>query len=390
MTNNPFALPTQESLAASRFPAVDVPQSSSFGYGQQQQQQPMQQQYSGYGQPSYAQQQPQQGTMYSQPSGSMQYQQPQATGAFQPQSSFGQYLQSQGGTVNFGVPQSSQYSGSMAHQAGSSAFYTAQPQPLNNQHVADLDPYSGRYGQQQQQPQQQQYGYAPSPQPPQQQQQQQPSFSQNQQPPQENFGEHPRHFMRANASVLETWDKTAWARVRALLSQLEKSWESRKRSVMEWQTWNLGSDDRDEVEKLRKEADNNIDVIAAYTIQIKEVFENYRHSSDQSSRAQVKQAMNLGLSSLPDWPATLSPPPKLADNQPGRTSLFDPAPQQQQQQQPQQFYQQSGYQQQQQPMYAQQTGYPQQQQPQQQQMMYAYAQQPMNTGYGQQGMYRPY
>lgn len=44
---------------------------------------------------------------------------------------------------------------------------------------------------------------------------------------------------------------------------------------MEWQTWNLGSDDRDEVEKLRKEADNNIDVIAAYTIQIKEVFENY-------------------------------------------------------------------------------------------------------------------
>lgn len=74
--------------------------------------------------------------------------------------------------------------------------------------------------------------------------------------------------------------------------------------------------------QLRKEADENIDTVAAYTLQVKEIVESYvsdisrlalsiqrltiiqlpqRYSSDQFSRAQTRRALNEGLQSLPDW-----------------------------------------------------------------------------------------
>ena len=75
--------------------------------------------------------------------------------------------------------------------------------------------------------------------------------------------------------------------------------------------------------QLRKEADENIDTIAAYTLQVKEIVESYvshlvldafqvkltlvgtqRYSSDEFSRAQTRRALNEGLQSLPDWSVT--------------------------------------------------------------------------------------
>jgi len=401
-SNNPFAAGPSNDFqnlqymsvanAANRFPAID-------GGQQQPQQQGYQQGY----------QQQQQQPMYAQPTG---YAQSHTTG-FVPSSGFGQNLYANGGlSLNFGVPSSSASpSGYQNGSMGSSQFYNPQPQQqqqqgMHQQLVADLDPFSGLN---QQLYNSHQFSNGLNPQI-QEQYQTQTTAAQQENRQQEMYGEHPRVYMKTHKAALEQWDQAAWGRARALFNQLEKAWEGRKKTVSEWQTWPLGMDDRETVDKLRKEADNNIDQVAAYTLQIKEVFESYRHSADSFSRTQVRQAMNEGLSILPDWPLTLQAPPKLTDsNQQQAPQQQQQYQQQQQQSQPQyqqqppqqQSYQQ-GYQQQQQPqqqmMYAQQTGYPggggggfqqQQQQP--------YQQQPQMTGmYGQQqqapqqqqGMYR--
>ena len=259
-SNNPFAL-SPENVAGQRFPdmaAFDPSYAASQQLQQQQMyQQGQQQQQPQYQQQQYAQQPQQQPQMYAQQTG---YQQSQPTG-FQPQSGFGQYLASQGGTsLNFGTP--SHATGGMQNfQPGASSFYNPTPQPhagtLHSQLVADLDPFSANARQQQQQQQQygqQQnggyYGGSQQAQPQQQQQQYNTTPQQQTQRQEEQYGEHPRTYMRNNKSALETWSNEAWARVRTLFQQLEKAWEGRKKLVMEWQTWSLSRDDRDQCDKV--------------------------------------------------------------------------------------------------------------------------------------------
>lgn len=255
-SNNPFALPelSLQGSAAQRFPAIDGIGSGSSNdqqqyYQQQQQGYPQQQQGGGGGGGGYVQQSQQQlQPMYAQPTG---YGQTPAAGGFTPSSHFGQYLQSSGGQLNFG---SSDSSSNRNSNYGSSAYYNPSPQPQRNQNqlVADLDPFSAGFQQQQRmngpasggggggyqaQPQQQiQYQTTPQ---------------QQETRQQEQYGEHPRSFMRANKSELETWNQQAWGRARALFVQLEKAWEGRKKLVSEWQVWSLGFDDREMCEKVR-------------------------------------------------------------------------------------------------------------------------------------------
>ena len=236
-SNNPFAL-SPEHMAGQRYPDI----SHEF-QGQQQQQMPMQTGY-GYGGGGYAQQQQQpqqQPQMYPQQTG---YPQQQQGSGFQPSSQFGQYLQSQGTGLSFGAPQ-----GTASTSAGSTAFYNPAPQPYNGtqyaQMTADLDPFSAQNRQQQSQPQyQQQQG--------QQQQQQQLMTTPQQQETrqQEQYGEHPRAFMKNNKQALETWNVSAWGRVRSLFQQLEKAWEGRTTLVSEWQRWNLSMEDRDQCDSV--------------------------------------------------------------------------------------------------------------------------------------------
>jgi hypothetical protein len=240
-TNNPFALD-----ASQRYPDIGGQPQQQYqnGYnGFPQQQQP---QYTGYGQQPQ-QMGPQMGSsqspMYAQPTG---YGHTQSTG-FTPSSQFGQYLKAQGTGLNFGAPSST---ASYASQPGASAFLSPSPQPQMMQQqqpssylnpvVADLDPFSQ---QQRMQMQQQMQGGSY-------QQEYQTTPQQQETRQQEQYGEHPRAFMRNNKTSLETWNMDAWNRVKALLNQLERAWEGRKKLVMEWQTWSLAMDDRDMCDKV--------------------------------------------------------------------------------------------------------------------------------------------
>lgn len=238
--NNPFALDPSQ-----RYPDINGGQPQQAYQSGYLQPQPQQQQFSsGYGQP----QQPQgysspmgpQSPMYAQPTG---YGHTQSTG-FQPSSQFGQYLKTQGTGLNFGAPSST---ASYASQPGASAFLAPSPQPQQqpssylNPAVADLDPFSAQQRQQMQQQQMQGGSYQP---------QFQTTPQQQETRQQEQYGEHPRNFMRSNKQSLETWNMDAWGRVKALLNQLERAWEGRKKMVMEWQTWPLAMDDRDTCDKV--------------------------------------------------------------------------------------------------------------------------------------------
>ena len=44
------------------------------------------------------------------------------------------------------------------------------------------------------------------------------------------------------------------------------------------------------------------DSITASSIQMQEVFDGYRQSSDLASRNRVRESLNAAVQSLPDWP----------------------------------------------------------------------------------------
>jgi hypothetical protein len=45
-----------------------------------------------------------------------------------------------------------------------------------------------------------------------------------------------------------------------------------------------------------------LDNVAAASMQMEEVLEGYRHSSDLASKNRVRSSLNAALLSLPDWP----------------------------------------------------------------------------------------
>ncbi|BGP18368.1 hypothetical protein JCM10213_000373 [Rhodosporidiobolus nylandii] len=265
--NNPFSQPSgvvQDT--AQRFPDVlaqdpDLQQPSYPQYGQPQQ---LQQQYTGFQQP----QQP--------------YQQPLHTGY--PQQPFLAPQQ-----TGFGGGAPSPYG---APSPGPGGAYSYQPSP-SSFNTSDLDPYaslgalgggggggasSGGAGGQGQpggtllQVQQTQ--------------------------------SHPRQFVHENKAQLMVWDEGAWRALFARVDALREAWEKRKAGVQA--AANQGADPTS-ADQLRRQAEDYVDSIHAARMQLNEVKTGWRHSTDPASKARVREALNAGLSSLPEYPSPLHP-----------------------------------------------------------------------------------
>ncbi|GAA6023337.1 hypothetical protein JCM10207_005751 [Rhodosporidiobolus poonsookiae] len=301
--NNPFAKPpqTQVDSAAARFPDVlsqdpdlRLPHLQTQGqqYGQQHAGSYLQPQQTGYQQPQspygQAPHSPFGGQPYlqQQPTG---YQQPQPTGYGQQ----GQYLAQQP-TGYGGGGQPSPYG-----QPGGGGYGGGFPQQQQQQpSFSDLDPYASlgalgstqnqggsSYGQQSAQGQGQGQGGGTLL-----------AVQQTQ--------SHPRQYVQENKAQLMLWDEYSWKQLFQRVDALREAWEIRKAGIQA--AANQGADPT-AVDHLRRQTDNHIDSIHAAKMQLNEVKEGWRHSTDVASKARVREALNAGLSSLPEYPPPIHP-----------------------------------------------------------------------------------
>ncbi|KAG8745788.1 hypothetical protein FRC10_007050 [Ceratobasidium sp. 414] len=310
-TNNPFMGDTggtydAAASASSRFP--DINDTGGAAGGPSQQWQPQ------YGQPNQG---------YGQ-SGFMQPQQPQPTGYMQPQQMNMAYGMAQGmpqqTPSSFGYsspqvqypPQQSQFMGGqyqpqMGMQSPIGPNPTGYPyqspqQQSNYNNVADLDPYSAlsnaSFAGSQPQSYQPQSQY-PTSQPSQPQQQQQPS----------QYGEHPRAFVYKFKAELEQWDTAAWEQVMLRIVGLRTAWEARKKDLngalegARYNGWTPG--EVAQCQAMVKDAEDYIDTCHASEFQLREVQSGYRQSTDPASKRRVREALNAGLKTLPEFPQPL-------------------------------------------------------------------------------------
>ncbi|KDE04007.1 hypothetical protein MVLG_05509 [Microbotryum lychnidis-dioicae p1A1 Lamole] len=302
--NNPFA-PTPASVVqstANRFP--DISNDPAFQPQQQQQSQYGQQQQGYYPQQQQAPQQQQQlGYLQTQQTGYVS--QPPSGGAYptssMPASPFGG-ASSQGAYNNQAQAQYGGYPSQQQQPQQQQQYSSAPPVSFS---VSDLDPYSHLGTLHQSQLSQPPSSYSS-------QQQQQggmmgqdgsqalPSHLVNVQQVQT----HPRQYVQENKAILMTWNDSAWAQLLARFDTLREAWEARKSAVKQVA---LQGADPSAVERLTKDADTNIDSIHASKFQLAEVKDTWRHSADAASKARVREALNAGLNSLPEYPAPLSP-----------------------------------------------------------------------------------
>ncbi|SCZ89362.1 BZ3500_MvSof-1268-A1-R1_Chr1-1g01132 [Microbotryum saponariae] len=300
--NNPFA-PTPASVVqstANRFP--DISNDAALQQQQQQHQSQYGQQQQGY----YPQQQQQQ----------LGYLQTQQTGYVSQPPSGGAYPTSSMPASPFGAAQQPSYQGQGAYNNQAQAQYGGYPsqqqQPPQQQQfssappvsfsVSDLDPYSHLGTLHQSQLSQPPSPYSSQP-------QQQgvmmgqdgnmalPSHLVNVQQVQT----HPRQYVQENKAI--------WTQLLARFDTLREAWEARKSAVKQVA---LQGADPSAVERLTKDADTHIDSIHASKFQLAEVKDTWRQSADAASqvlprKARVREALNAGLNSLPEYPAPLSP-----------------------------------------------------------------------------------
>ncbi|CAE6394738.1 unnamed protein product [Rhizoctonia solani] len=297
-TNNPFLNENQDD-ASSRYPDINnIGSPQNMGGPSQWQSQPQ------YGQPSLG---------YNH-SGFMQQQPQQHPGYMQPQPSFG-YGMGQG------VPQAAPYSPAQQYPGQHSQLSSMQYQPQypmspvgstptgfpyqtqqsnNYNTVADLDPYSNlsntSFANTQSQPQSQ------------------PQYSTPGSQPQTQHGDHPRTFVQKFKTELEQWDTAAWKQVMLRIADLRSAWEVRKRDLngalegARFNGWTPG--EMQQCQTMIKEAGDNVGKLIHYTchaseFQLKEVQSGYRHSTDPASKNRVRDALNAGLRSLPEYPPPL-------------------------------------------------------------------------------------
>jgi len=347
LSNNPFIDHTASAL--SRFPNINAvssptgpsaPQysSNSTGWPQQQQQQSSPG-YVGANPTGYPQQYFQQQQQWPQQQQHQQQQQQQQQQPYQPQ------LQAPYPPSNF------QSAGSYGQQfvGQVNPLATGYPQLQMQGQYTDY-PSQQTTGYSCQQPQQTGYGY-----PPQQQQQLLAQFD-----PYANLGQqlspppnaasltpitngavgapppgvqHPRVFIHSHKAELEAWDPTTWRQVQSVFEALKSAWETRKRAA-EAQVRALGgtvgappssasapgffsgaaygaygggyqtpqAQEIDRLNALIKEANTNIDIVAAGALQMSEVFTGYRHSSDTAGKRRVRESCNAALTGLPEYP----------------------------------------------------------------------------------------
>jgi len=281
LTNNPFAFQTDLNHASNRYPKIDdstLPGgqlgagSSTIGGGQwghsslaggynPQQQYPQQ---TGF---------PQNGQFFSSSLQQSYTSSPQAS--FQSSSTFGQQqLQPQ-----------------LPGNQGSAQFQTSNPV---YQGVAALDPYAN-------------LALLPQALP-------NPAHKPPSSPTTESFGgtsfhsDHPRSFVRDHKSDLEKWDPQTWKQFIQSIDKLKDAWIARKdvvnRAIAGYNhQWT--QQDVTRAQDLLREADSNTDLASAAKFQLEEVYSGYRHSSDTLSRSRVREALNAGLNSLPEWPEEL-------------------------------------------------------------------------------------
>ncbi|KAH9002900.1 hypothetical protein EDB86DRAFT_3039935 [Lactarius hatsudake] len=322
LSNNPFIDHTAS--VASRFPDINTvspppgPSSPQYSVGWQQQQQLQPSGFVGTNPTGYTQQYAQQPQWPPPPQQQYHSQvQPQYPSAGYQPSSFGQQLSA-------GYPQ--------PHMQAQYTGYPPQPE----------------YGYQQ--PQQTGYGY-----PHQQQQQQQQQQLLSQFDPYSNVGQlspspttrtsaptasgiagspppgvqHPRTFIHSHKSELEAWDPPTWRQVQNTFESLKVAWEARKRTA-ESHVRALGaagagagagffggasggygayggyqtpqSQEIDRLNALIREAETNIDTIAAAALQMSEMFSGYRQSGDPASKRRVRESCNAAVSGLPEYP----------------------------------------------------------------------------------------
>ena len=134
----------------------------------------------------------------------------------------------------------------------------------------------------------------------------------------------------------------------AQFDPLREAWEAREKAAVALK--GRGGDEQ-RVAQLERDAAEHVADIHAARFQLAEAYSGFRHSSDASSKGQVRDAMNGCLRALPDYPTPLAPENvggAFAQNvaQEGRKSAIMSqfttpttpayAPQQQQQQQQQQ------------------------------------------------------
>ncbi|KZT54037.1 hypothetical protein CALCODRAFT_500368 [Calocera cornea HHB12733] len=341
VSNNPFAPPGTQYVhpdvqaAAYQYPDISGGSYSQPAYqqqqysGQQQQQQPQYLSQStgtsgiyGQQQPQYTQQvqQPQQTQQWSYASGSALTGMPtgqslsaQGSGlygqqqyAVQPQPQ--PQVQSYGGVdmSGMGMQQYGGYQNGGYGYAGTGAGAShAAPNPA----VAAFDPLSQQQQQQQQHQQQQQpSGYHQSQPQLQQQQRQEPVKMQpgltptisNYGAPDSKYNEHPRQLVLRTKQQLESFDKSAWKNLVECVEALREAWQARKAYLdqlpKQWPGIHI------DVPAKMKEATEHIDGITAVRWQLAEIQNSYQLSHDTVSRNRVREQLNAGFKSLPDWP----------------------------------------------------------------------------------------
>ncbi|PFH52980.1 hypothetical protein AMATHDRAFT_45883 [Amanita thiersii Skay4041] len=338
LSNNPFI--DDPTNTRSRFPDISTTTSSPpvqttsqftswiqpgmsttqhTGYSIQQHQQPQQQQQLF---PQYQQPQQQQQAQYQYQAANFPGPSPVAsatsTGSgFQPSSAFGQQMAAHISGSSYG------YLSSQPQQQ-QQQYHPVQQQLQANQHyIAQFDPYGaisqgwdGSHSQQQQQqPIQTQsssnssigsFGSATHP--------------SNQTTSRSSNGAlHPREFVRTYKREVESWDPYTWKQLLGSFEQLKEAWDVRKREVagrlaqMQQQMQYMGAgtnyyqmqqiqQEGPRLQTLAREAETNFDSVTASTFQMQEVFQGYRQSGDAASKRRVREATNVALKSLPDWP----------------------------------------------------------------------------------------
>lgn len=115
---------------------------------------------------------------------------------------------------------------------------------------------------------------------------------------------HPRQFVQENKQGLMSWDDYSWKQLFARVDALREAWEQRVAGIKA--AANQGADPTS-VEQLRRDAENHVDSIHAAKMQMNEVKTGWKHSTDPASKARVREALNAGLSAMPEYPQPINP-----------------------------------------------------------------------------------
>ncbi|THH09156.1 hypothetical protein EW145_g2222, partial [Phellinidium pouzarii] len=132
-----------------------------------------------------------------------------------------------------------------------------------------------------------------------------PSYAGSNAPGSSGASPHPREYIRAHKRELEEWDSMSWRQALNAFDALRAAWEAHRDQVdqrLRQGGYYLGPVEGQQLQNLQKEAGHNVDSITASSIQMQEVLQGYRQSSDFASKNRVRESLNAALQSLPDWP----------------------------------------------------------------------------------------